>query len=311
MNATGMTNRHRGLGLNAGVIGLALLGAISGSATAAPVTFNTALPVAKAQALFREQFVAVRRSDDPSAAERDLTVLGGVSVIGYGMTENLALFGALPFLHKELELRTPESARVERSTSGFGDLRLFARYTLFRRDAPGRTFRIAPFAGVEAPTGADDEADALGRLPQPLQLGSGSWDPFFGLVATWQTLDYQVDAQAGYEANTEANDFEFGDIARADASLQYRLWPRALGAGVPAFLYGIIEANFIHQKKNEAGGVADPNSGGTTLFLAPGLQYVTKRWIVEGVVQVPVFQDLDGTALEDDFAVQAGFRFWF
>ena len=52
----------------------------------------------------------------------------------------------------------------------------------------------------------------------------------------------------------------------------------------------------------------DANSGGTTLFVSPGLQYVTKRWVIEGIVQLPVVQNLNGTALKDDFIVRAGFR---
>ena len=48
-----------------------------------------------------------------------------------------------------------------------------------------------------------------------------------------------------------------------------------------------------------------------TLYLSPGLQYVTKRWIVEGGVQVPVVQNLNGLALENDYVVRAGFRFNF
>jgi hypothetical protein len=109
-------------------------------------------------------------------------------------------------------------------------------------------------------------------------------------------------------ANTKANGFECGDAFRFDASLQYRLWPRELGTGVPGFLYGIVEANLLHQAKNEINGASDPNSGGTTLFLSPGLQYVTKRWVIEGIVQLPAVQNLNGTALEDDFIVRTGFR---
>ncbi len=187
-------------------------------------------------------------------------------------------------------------------------MRLFGRYTIFRDDVRGRTLRVAPFLGVELPTGDDDDEDALGPLPRPLQAGSGSWDPFAGVVATYQTLAYQVDAQAAYQVNTEDEGFELGDETRLDASLQYRLWPRELGAGVPGFLYGILEANLVHLGRNESGGSADPDSGGTTLFLGPGLQYVTKRWILEAIVQLPAFQDLNGTALEDDLVVRAGFR---
>jgi hypothetical protein len=292
-------------------LGLVLLAAVIGDLSevhAAPQTFNTALPVAQGQFVFRGQFLSIKASDDPSPADRNLEVLGGISVLGYGATSDLAVFGMLPYLDKALDLTTPDGQRVTRDTNGIGDARVFGRYTAFQDDVPGRTFRIAPFAGVETPTGDDDDRDNFGRLPPTLQLGSGSWDPFFGVVATYQRLDFQIDAQTAYQVNTEANDVEFGDAFRFDASLQYRLWPRELGAGVPGFLYGVIETNLIHQRKDQINGISDSNSGGTKLFLSPGLQYVTKHWILEAIVQLPVFQDLNGTALEDDFTVLAGFR---
>lgn len=286
------------------------LGIASGHASGAPITFNTALPLAKGHFVFRELLVAGRSGDDPSGADRDFRGRAAVTAFGYGVTSDLALFGVLPYVDNELEL-TAGGQRVTRSASGFGDLSLFGRYTVIRRDDPGRTFRIAPFAGLKAPTGDDDKRDALGRLPPDVQPGSGSWDAFAGVVASYQTLDFQIDSQVSYAMNSEANGFEAGDAARFDASLQYRLWPRALSADVPAFVYGVIELNLIHRGKNRTGGVADPDSGGTALFLTPGLQYVTRRWIVEAGVQLPVVQDLRGTALETDYVLHAGLRFNF
>lgn len=290
------------------MVALAATAGATTDARAAPQTFNTALPVGKGNFVFREQVLALETSDDPSPTDRDLSVRGSVSVLGYGVTSDLALFGILPWLDKELDLTTPGGQRISRGTDGFGDAQIFARYTIFQKDMRGSSFRIAPFAGLELPTGEDDERDNLGRLPQPLQSGSGSWDPLGGVIVTWQTLDYQIDAQLAYKINTEANGFEFGDEFRFDTSLQYRLLPRELGSGVPGFLYGVIEANLLHQVKNEISGVNDPNSGGTRLYLSPGLQYVTRKWIVEAIVQLPVAQDLGGTALEDDYALRAGFR---
>lgn len=281
-----------------------------GDVWGAPITFNTALPVAEDEFIFREQFVFDQSGNDPSGADRDREVFAAVSVLGYGVTSDLALFGVLPYLDKSLEI-TSMGGRSTRDTSGIGDMTLFGRYTVFKDDVPGRTFRIAPFAGVELPTGEDDETDGLGRLPASVQAGSGSADPFGGIVATYQTLDFEIDTQTSYKINTEANNFEFGDVARFDASLQYRLWPRSLQSGVPGFLYGVFEGNLIHQNKNRSNGAKNPNSGGTTLFLLPGLQYVTKRWIAEGGVQLPVVQDLNGTALEKDYIVRFGFRFNF
>lgn len=271
---------------------------------AAPETFNTALPVAKGEFVFREQVVLDQSGDDPSGAGRDRTAVSAISVLGYGVNSDLALFGVVPYVDKRLE----SAAAPTRSARGLGDVSLFGRYTAFKRNFTGGNFRIAPFAGVEMPTGDDDESDAFGRKPASVQPGSGSWDPFGGIVTTYQTLDFQIDAQAGYKANTSANGFAFGDIARLDASLQYRLWPRELKGGVPGFVYGILEANLIHQDENRSAGIDNPNSNGIRLFLVPGLQYVTRRWIVEAAVQLPVIQDLNGTALENDTIIRAGFR---
>ncbi len=280
----------------------------SSAVSSAPITFNTALPVAKGEFVFREQLIASQSGDDPSGADRDRTSQAAVSILGYGINGKLAVFGVLPYFDNELKITTG-GQRVTRSTSGFGDLSVFGRYTVVQRDRPGRNFRVAPFLGVKAPTGEDDATDALGRLPPNVQVGSGSWDPFVGVVATYQTLRYQVDSQFSYRANNKANNFEAGDIARLDGSLQYRLYPRKLSGGVPGFLYGVIEANLIDQDNNRVGGVEDPNSGGTRLFLTPGIQYVTKRWIVEGAVQIPVSQDLNGTALENDYVARVSVRF--
>jgi hypothetical protein len=278
-----------------------------GDAGAAPITFNTALPVAEGEFVFRSQAVVDQSGDDPSGADRDRTAWAVVSVLGYGATSDLALFAILPYVDKRLD-STVAGERRSRGASGIGDLSIFGRYTVFRKDRPGGTFRIAPFLGVETPTGDDDEQDVFGRLPPSVQPGSGSFDPFAGLVATYQTLQFQIDAQVSYKANMQANDFEFGDVARLDGSIQYRFWPRRLGKGVPDFLYGVLEANLIHQDESRVGGTKNPNSGGTTLFIAPGLQYVSKRWILEGSVQIPALQNLNGVALEKDYIVRGGFR---
>lgn len=281
---------------------------LPGITLAAPQSFNTALPLSEGNRVVRQQFLYRSASDDPSTMDRDLAVRGSMSVLGYGVTSDLALFGILPYLDKSLDLTLPSGERVNRGSSGLGDARLLARYTLFKRNQRGLTFRVAPFFGIDAPTGTDDRSDSMGRLPQPLQSGSGAWGPMAGVVATYQTLDYQLDAQISYQTHTRANDFQFGDQFQLDASLQYRLLPRELGSGVPGFLYGVLETNLSHRARNEINGAKDPNSGGTSLSLSPGLQYVTKLWILEALVQIPVVQDLEGTALEDDYTILAGFR---
>lgn len=277
------------------------------NACCAPVTFNTALPVGDDEFVARG-FVSVSESaNDPGATNRKATARSLVAVLGYGVSPKLALFGVLPYDDKELDI-TLGGNRVTRSAGGFGDFSVFGRYTVLQRDKIGSTFRVAPFLGLKAPTGDDNRQDSIGPLPPGVQTGSGAWDLFGGIVSTYQTLDFQLDGQMSYRVNNAANGFDPGNEFRLDGSLQYRLAPKFIGDGVPNFLYGVIETNFVRRDKSRISNSPDSNSGGTSLFVSPGLQYVTKRWIVEGVVQVPVVQDLNGSALENDFILRAGFR---
>ncbi|MEX2475772.1 transporter [Marinobacter sp.] len=287
----------------------ALLLAGGTTAQAAPNTFNTALPVPQDEYIWREQLVVRERSGGGSL-DRDVSVQALGSVLGYGVNSKLAVFGVVPyFFNKELDVTTP-MGRVERDTDGIGDISLFGRYTLYQNDFTGGTFRIAPVFGVTAPTGDDNDRDGFGELPRPLQTGDGAWDGFGGVVTTYQTLQYQLDAQLLYRENGRHDGFARGDETRFDASLQYRIWPHSLKgmSGTPGFVYALLESNLIHRERNEIGSGTDANSGGIQWLLAPGLQYVTRRWIVEGTLQLPVAEDPNGNAIQDDSILRVGFR---
>jgi len=270
---------------------------------AAPQTFNSALPLAEGQFVWREQLLLRESSGRAAGLDRDLQITGLLSVLGYGIRADWALFAVVPWLRKQLD-----AGSISRAGSGVGDASVFARYTLFSRDDPGQTLRIAPFVGVKAPSGTTTETDSRGRLPRALQPGTGAWDGFAGLVTTWQTLGWELDAQVRYQATGSDAGFAPGDRFDFDASWQYRVWPPALGRGVQGFGYAVLESNLQVQDNSRVGGQREPDSGGTRWFVAPGLQWVTRRWVAEAVVQLPLAQDLNGQQPEDDFILRAGFR---
>lgn len=283
----------------------------AGMAIAGPITFNSALPLSEGVGILRSQIKVIHQSGDTSVLNRDITVIAVPLVLAYGISPRLALFGVLPYVNKRMDI-TMGAKRIQRSTQGLGDGRFFARYTVYQRDLRGDTLRIAPFLGLKTPTGTHDKSDAFGLLPRPLQPGSGSWDPFAGLAITRQTLDWEFDTAASYQMNTKASGFEFGDEARLDASFQYRVLPRSLAnIGVPAFIYTVVESNLSWNGRNSRAGAKDANSGGITWQLTPGLQYVTRRYVLETAVQIPVIQHLNGTALKTDWRWTAGFRWNF
>lgn len=230
-------------------------------AAAAPINTDTALPVNKGELLWREQARFLKAED----STRDLEVLAAPSVLVYGVTEKFALIGIAPYLDK-----TFRTGGVERGDHGVGDATLLGRHQVFQLDRPGETFRAQLLGGLKFPTGEDDERDALGRLPQPLQLGSGSYDPVVAGVFTWQRLRWQADFDVVYKINTEANDFRFGNALAHDAAFQYRLWPWQLPErGVPHFVYGVLELNGVWADRSELSAGKIGASGGYSLFLSP------------------------------------------
>ena len=64
----------------------------------------------------------------------------------------------------------------------------------------------------------------------------------------------------------------------------------------------------MHAAQDRIAGTDDVNSGGTTWFVTPGLQYVTRRWIVEAGVQIPLSRRRNGSALGSGRVVTTGLR---
>lgn len=285
--------------------------AFAEAATAGPITFNSALPLSKGVGVVRSQLTLIRKAGDATALNRDVTVTAIPLVVAYGLSSKLAVFGVMPYINKRMDINMG-IARVRRQTQGLGDGKFFARYTLYQADRLGDTLRVAPFAGLKVPSGAYNKRDAYGLLPRSLQSGSGSWDAFAGISITRQTLDWELDAASSYQRNSQASGFKFGDEARLDASFQYRIIPKSLEyIGVPAFVYAVLESNLIWNGKNNLAGVTNANTGGTTWNLVPGLQYVTRRYVLETAILLPVMQQRHGMGLKTSWVWTTGFRWNF
>ncbi len=258
---------------------------------AAPIATNTALPVSADEIIVRVQLVATHASDRLGVMNRHVDRFEARTVLGYGLTPKLALFGVLPLVNVDRTF-----GDVNTSDSGLGDAALFARYEVIRSDKPGQTLRIAPFAGLGFPTG---------RVGQ---TGDGSLDVFGGLIATVASTKWVLDSQLRHDFNRESNGFERGDSTSFDTSLQYRLSPGKVAQDTRAFIFGVLEISANYYEHNEVGGVTDPNSGGFLLYLIPGLQYSTRRWIADLGFRTPIVIDLNGTALEPDYSILTSIR---
>jgi hypothetical protein len=59
-------------------------------------------------------------------------------------------------------------------------------------------------------------------------------------------------------------------------------------------LDAFLEVNGEWHDKQRTAGVIDPNSGGTTVYLSPGLRLTVENWSSYVLVGVPVVNDLNG-----------------
>ncbi len=269
---------------------------------AAPINSNVALPVRKGGLIFRSQMRWLKASDDPTNLNRERDVIAIPNVLLYGATRDLALFAIFPYIFRTLKFPDSETGRrVNQKDNGIGDLSLIARYTVYANDYRSGTFRLAPLFGVKLPTGDNDLRP----------ITTDSFDVQFGLVSTvtWDFGRHEIDADAVYKLNTEADNFDKGDSLTYDLSYQLRVFPWTLPErGLPNFVYLVAEANGFFSKKNELDSTTIGASGGNTIFLSPGLQYSARRFIIESSVQLPVVQDLNGNQVETDFVWTLGFR---
>ena len=256
------------------------------------INTNVALAVAEDQGIFRSQLRYRRATDDPSGMGRKLDALVAPQTLVYGVTPKLTAFATLPILaHRRRKLG---DGSVDKD-SAVGDFRLLGRYTFFADDyAPLSTRRAAVLAGMKFPTGSN-------------RFGTPSFDPIFGAVATWAANRHELDLDALYTVTTERHDFEAGDVFRYDLAYRYRFWPERFGKRLLQ-LNGILELNGRWSGKTRMDGSTLAASGGNLLFLSPGAQFITKRFIVEASLQVPIWQDPNGPQLEDDFTAVLSVR---
>lgn len=269
-----------------------------------PIQSETAFTTGLNGAAVRSFARVMRRSGDGG----EMTALVVPVVVPYEAIDNRLVLGlGLPLLTKTLRM----SDGTERSSGfGIGDLMLFGKVNLFQHDEHQETFRVAGKLGLTLPTGATRIADGTGRLPRPLQRGTGTVNPSVLLVATKLWRRFGINADVGYTAYPEWGGVDPGDVLNYDVAASFRVLPWVFRSFPDHQLDIMLEFNGAWQGAAYANDVEDPNSGGHILFVSPGLQYIYDTVLVEASFQIPVpgATTLAGEQLTPDWAALAGVR---
>jgi hypothetical protein len=274
------------------ILPLFLLGFAS-KATAAPITTSSATPIANGQFIARTEVIRQHADTDNIQFYRDSVA----ATLIYGINPNLAAF--VTNTYKQGRLNDHDHVR---HNSGFSDTSAFLRYTAYQSNRLGKTLRVAPYAGMQIPTGQQNVSDQHGELPVGLQTGHGTVNPFAGLTLTYATLNWRFDSQVRYQFNN----FEIDDEWRVDTSLQYRVLPTKLSTDTNSFVNAVLEFNYINHGRDQMSALNTGNS--STLFIAPGLQYVRSNFIAEASVQIPMSTRIAPGMLEQEYIARVGVR---
>jgi hypothetical protein len=200
-----------------------------------------------------------------------------------------------------------DTAASTSHASGVGDVRVSARYQL---TSPGHTSGVNLQLGLKLPTGRIDQNFATGPeagtpLDRGLQLGTGTTDLLAGVSAfTRPGLYWGWFAQAQFTQPLNTR-----DGFRPSPSLGVNLGVRRLTSG---WLTPQLQVNARWDGRESGVNSDAPNSGGTFVFLSPGLTAeLGERASAFAFVQLPVYQKVNGLQLEPRWLLSTGVRWKF
>lgn len=246
--------------------------------------------------------------------DQELTVYEETLTGVYAVTGDFTVGLTLPIVQKRLKFTTSTGGRAEIHSSGVGDLSLVGVYRFYRRDVPLGSTQLSLIGGLELPTGSNDQTDSdvpaltggtSTRIPRDLQPGSGSVDGIVGIAAfqNFDRLSFYGSLQG--KINSEADDFKFGNKLHYDLAADYVLQEERN-------LFLVLELNGRYEARSEERGKDVRNSGGNSLFISPGIQYLPVPYLIlETSIQLPIFQELNGMQLGTDFSIVVGLRYLF
>lgn len=200
----------------------------------------------------------------------------------YGLTKRMMLTASVPFaiLHAQPS-----------GQSGIGDVSFAGVYQFLKTEK----LSLNGLVGVELPTGKQVHE----TLASDVVIGSGSFDPLAGLVATYAQQNILVRVNALYKHNLEGtNNIQYGNNLTSSFSIGYSNSSNASLCAPPskqkatwaASAIGLVEQTGLTYANN----IVEENSGGTTAYGGGGFSVIVGRVAIPVSILIPVYQRLNG-----------------
>ncbi|MEM7077289.1 MAG: transporter [Pseudomonadota bacterium] len=241
----------------------------------------------------------------------------------YAPSDRVTLMGMAHHTRKEMDhvtyagpTGTTALGRFTTETSGLGDISLAALIAI------GASGHWHGTLGVSIPTGDIEKRDQIltpmntrpnPRLPYPMQLGSGSFDLILGLTHSDGTGKWGWGGQWRSVVRGDDNDedYRLGDEHTVQGWASYLLTPRtSLSARLSVFERGNIDGRDPAIRAPVQ--TADPDRHaatradaalGVNVVLPGGRNRIALEWLQ------PLYQDLEGPQLKNDWTITLGWQF--
>lgn len=230
----------------------------------------------------------------------------------YGVSDDFTLGLRMPYVIRSGVKNPDENPGGDVShlgdPSGFGDMSMFSQYRFFHTE--DNLNHLSFVTGLKLPTGATNiSTNQGGTFEAHHQPGSGSWDPSFGFSFTRAMGQFSLDSSVLYTVATKgAQQTDLGDVFDYNLAVSY-----AFGAPARNALFAtsnnapwtaVLELNGTYRDYQKTSGLIDPNSGGNTLYISPGVRYSGgKNWNTALSFGVPIVNELNGYQTEADYRI--------
>jgi hypothetical protein len=225
---------------------------------------------------------------------------------------------SLEIPYVERQSQTPQSdASLPLFTlrgTGVGDVIARIRYTHLQY-VDESTIAYSTAFGIQFPTGRTDFTDPRGGPLDPdLQPGAGTTNLLFGanIFISFDRIAFGATASAGIltgkGAPEDSGQFhKYGNFLTGEINARYRILPAEMSESNLSIVLALAAETRGHETQ---GGQDVTASGGTLVYIAPGLKYIVSQGISADIsFHIPLYQYLGWDPIAGAFQMGESYRF--
>jgi hypothetical protein len=258
------------------------------------ISVDAGLTPARDRWIFRTQLRFMGRGDDPTAMDRKMDMLVWNNVLAYGLLRNVTVMIRQPVIR-----RTMTMGVAEMKSTGAGNMAVMVKYGIYRRNTQDSTFGVAALLGFGIPTGAED-------------VSTNTWNMKPGIYFSWRGRPWAADMSIAYNWNSftgkRSSGFVPGDELALDTAVSYQF---SFGEKARVALAPVLELSYLKVTQDHMDGLDITDTGESVLLLSPGIKLVVSSFILESLLQVPVWQKQEGLQLKRTAGLIFGIRWMF